>query len=126
MSKQYTVKLSERQRFDVYMFVAATVQPKDRKDARLLKGVFETFGLDEIQERGDSLADGEKFTRKDCSDEAKPIESGSVDLNTLLDYLDKPGATAVGALLILDVSDELQRAKDGRGLESVPAEDKGA
>ena len=122
MSKQYTVRLSERQRFDVYMFVINTVQPKDRKEAKLLKGVFETFGLEELQERFDALGEGERLGRKDFSDEVKPIETGSVDLGTLLDYLDKPGATAVGALLILDVSDELQRAKDGRQLEAVPAE----
>ena len=121
MSKQYTVRLSERQLFNVYLFLVNTVQPKDRAEARKLKGVFETFGLDAIKDRVEGLDEGEKVSRKDFDDAAKPIESGSVDLNSLLDYLDKPGASATGALLMLDVSDELLRAKEGRTLESVPA-----
>jgi len=125
MSKQYTVNLSDRQLFDVYGFVMNTVQPKDRGEARKLKGVMETFGLDGIQDHLEALGEGASIRRADFTDEPHAIETGSVDLNTLLDYLDKPGATASGALKLLEVSDELQRAKEGRALQSVP-EEKGA
>ncbi len=125
MSKQYTVNLSDRQLFDVYGFLAGTVQPKDRKEARSLQGVFETFGFDKMQARFEDAAEGEKFLRVDFSDAPHAIETGSVDLNQLLEYLDKPGATAVGSLKLLAVSDELMRAKEGRTLTAVP-EEKGA
>ncbi len=85
----------------------------------------ETFGLDALQEKVDELAEGGQIKRSDFSDEPHAIETGSVDLNTLLEYLDKPGANAFGALKLLAVSDELQRAKEGRTLSAVP-EEKGA
>lgn len=125
MSKQFTVNLSPRQLVDVYGFVTSTVQPKGRQEARALQGVFETFGLDKIQAQVEALAPGTQVLRTEFSDKPEAIETGSVDLNTLLDYLDKPGATAIGSLKLLAVTDELLRAKEGRALQSIP-EEKGA
>lgn len=121
MSKQFTVNISPLQQFALFNFISGTVQPKNRDEARKLKGVFETFGLDAIQDRVDALADGERISSKDFAKDAQPIETGSVDLNTLLGYLDAPMPNVGSALLLLDISDELLRAKEGKPkLESVP------
>jgi hypothetical protein len=137
MSKEFTVNLTEQQRFDVFQFLSATVQPKDRKESRALKGVWESLELAPLQrlsrkhireqvaagKKGDAL---EMLQAEDFSDEVMPFTMGSVDLNQAIDYLDKPGANAVLAMRLLDVSDELLRAKEvGRSLQAVP-EEKGA
>jgi len=122
-SGQFTVYLSERQRFYLYSFVASApgAQPKSRADMRLIQGVFETFGLDKILEKLENLPAGSQVLATDFDNKLQPISSGSVDLNTLLGYVDGPGATATGALKLLAISDELQRAKEGKTrLESVP------
>lgn len=113
MSKQFKVNLSPRDRFDVFGFLIATFQPKGRDDQRKLKGVFETFGLEEMKAEVEAMETGsEPMERKRFGTEKSVFETGSVDLNNLLEMLDKPGATALGGLSLLAISDELLRAKE--------------
>lgn len=124
MSKQYTVNLSERDTFDLWQFVSKQVTPKDKPTARALEGVWETFGCAAWQTRIENLGEGEGIKATDLSNEAKPIETGSVDLKTLLGYLDKmDGLAPAFVLRIMKINDELQRVLDGKPkLESVPEE----
>lgn len=117
MSKQYTVNLSPRQSFDLWLFIFGRggVVPKNREESRSLRGVCETFGVTAVKEQVEALSEGKNLTTRDFSTDTKPMESGSVDLNKLLAYLDDL-SKAEPALSdrLLDISDELLRVKEGK------------
>lgn len=109
MSK-HNVTLSDRQRFDFWTFLMNVVQPKNREEARTLDRILSVFNLDEIAgttERSPhlnrtSFSESEQIT---CVAETS-------DISQALAYLDLPGATALGALAILKISDALLDAKE--------------
>jgi len=111
---RYNVKLSHRQRFDLYTFLANTVQPKDRAEARTLKKVFETFSLNRFQDDVER-AQAHKQPAIDRLSYPTLKEEIAIDELTMvstLEYLDRPGATAIGSLLILEISEELLASKE--------------
>lgn len=121
-----TVNLSERNRYDLFIFLQGTVQPKDRREQRDLKRVWSQFGIKAMQDKVDDAAKVGKpcetcgqstpaaVAWKDQGDTAEPLEVNVEAIGNLLDYLDKPGANAILGLRLLDISDELIRARDSK------------
>lgn len=107
----HKVTLTERQHFVLFSFLRGAVQPKDRAEGRTLRGIFQAFRLMDLR---DSADDGLEQKTADFSRtklvELPPIETSSIV--TTLGYLDQPGATALGSLNLLEVSEILLDAKE--------------
>lgn len=113
MAKQFTVSITNRQRFTMFLFVKHVVKPANREEDRKLDGVWNTFEFQEFQDKLDELKEGDKaITAKDFSNDARNFDIGSVDLNTALGYLDMPKPNVDFSRALLPISDELQRAKE--------------
>lgn len=107
---QHKIVLTERQRHDFFIFMKNVVQPKSRDEARLLKGVILAFQLEEIM---NALENMPSLPRTSFSDQAKvTVSVETMQVQKALEYLDLPGATAMGSLAILDISDILFDAKE--------------
>ena len=127
MSKEFTVNLTAKARWDLWMFIyrLGGANANTRDQLRNLEAVCDTFKVSEIQTRFETMAEEKSdgsISAKDFEDVVCP--AGSVDLKRLLEYLDKiPEKTDPAlALRLLKLSDYLQDVKDRKpALASVPA-----
>ena len=117
MSKEFTVSLTSKNRWDLWMFIyrLGGADARTRDQLRNLEAVCDTFKVSEIQSRFEALAEEKSdgsISAKDFEDVTCP--SGSVDIKRLLEYLDKvPDKTDPAlALRLLKLSDYLQDVKD--------------
>lgn len=113
-SNTYEVQISPRQSFDLWLFLFGRqgVQPKTREESRALRQVCHAFGIKGIKDRIDALAEGAQVDAREYSHETAITHVTDLDLNLLLGYLDDlQRAEAALSDRLLDVSDELERAK---------------
>lgn len=117
MSKEFTINLTAKNRWDLWMFIyrfnGAKAQTRDQ--LRSLEAVCDTFQISEIQTKieafAEEKADGSmsfaNFSDVTCT-------AGSVDVKRLLEYLDKvpENFDPAQALRLLKLSDYLQDVKD--------------
>jgi hypothetical protein len=123
MAKQFIVQLSDRARFWLFLFIKGTVKPKDNQAGVLLRGVWETFKLQELQDRADDLSEGQSMKPRDFSNDLNDYPIGSVDINTAMGYLDTPHQNADYSLALVPIYEEMNRAKQNKPrLTEVPAE----
>ena len=115
MSKEFSVTLTSRQRWDLWLFLyrLGGVQPRERDQVRNFGAVCDTFKIAELQDAFDQLegTDGAKMTMVDFPD--VECQTGAVDLKRLLEYLDKmpEKVDPAMALRLLKISDYLQDIK---------------
>lgn len=124
MSEEFKPNLSARQLFDVYLFLRATVKPKDMDETENLASLMKSFKLGIFRERISNLKkEGDIVKPDDFSSEAERIPVGSVDLKALIEKLKQlNGAVDLDmALRLRDVYDELVRARDYKPSETVAA-----
>lgn len=131
MPKEFTVNLTSKNRWDLWMFVyrLGGANATTRDQLRNLEAVCDTFKVSEIQARFEALAEEKSdgsISAKDFEDVACP--TGAVDLKRLLEYLDKvPEKTDPAlALRLLKLSDYLQDCKDRKPVPLAAVPDEGA
>jgi hypothetical protein len=123
MAKEFTVNLTGPQRWDLWLFLYRLngAKPRDKDGVRNLGAVCETFRVSEVQTLVENLGDGAKLGPKDLEDVA--VETGSVDLKRLSEYLSAvpEGADAAMLLRLLAISDMLDDVKNRKPrLATVP------